>query len=316
MHMQTLAVVLWLVGCLVLATPPATAADDTIEAPAGGLLFIPDERTVVEAQDVVIGRGSVKATYAVRNTSSDPIVRVVSFALPEIDMNIVGEEVVVVASADPRNFVGATVEVDGVAVALELEQHAVAFTRNVTRELEAAGIPLNPLVPGIELRLGALPPALKVRLEERGAIRRDDQRVVPNWAVRTTAFWRQSFDAGRTVTINLAYQPVTASGVWGADSLPAHQQAYCIGKDLQAAIAARAAQTGRGLVAHRVTYAAASEPGWWAPIPSFRLAIEKAGLETLVATCRKDLRAVGPTLLEWVGKNYAPGDDIRVLFIN
>ncbi len=67
---------------------------------------------------------------------------------------------------------------------------------------------------------------------------------------------------------------------------------------------------------HRLTHSIANSPGWWAPIANVRLVIEKTSVETLVATCVKDLKPIGPTLLEGLVREFRPKDDIRVLFIN
>lgn len=297
-------------------TEPLAAIPDTVELPAGGLFFVPDDRIAVEAQEVVLGRTVVRTTYVVRNPSADAISRIVSWPLPEIDMNVVGDGVVVLPGADTLNYSAATVVVDGAAVPLEFEQRAWAFNRDITDVLKASGVPLNPMVVGIEEVMRRLPAEALAELEERGAVHQDDDRIVPNWAVRTTAFWSQTFEPGKALTIGLAYAPVTASGVWGAESLGTLKEAYCIDSDLEAAVAARRTKSGRGLVTHRLTFTMAGNSGWWAAIPSFRLALEKSGFETLIAVCWRDLRIVGPTLLESIRRDFKPGDDIRVLFIN
>ncbi|MGE3919269.1 MAG: DUF4424 family protein, partial [Hyphomicrobiaceae bacterium] len=294
------------------AEPEASA--DTLELPAGGLVLIPDERIAVEAEEVVLSRSLVRVTYAVRSRSEAPLARIVSWPLPEIDANAIGDDVVVLPAGSPRDYSGVVVTVDGAAVPLSFEQRAVAFSRDLTVLLEAAGLPLNPLATGVEEALRSVPADRLAELEERGAIRRDDERLVPAWAVRTTAFWRQTFEPGRLLTIGLAYGPVTASGLWRPESLATLRETYCIDKGLEGAIAARIAKSPRGLVAHRLTYTMANSPGWSAPIPSFRLAIEKSGFETLIASCWEGLRVVGPTLVENVRRDFHPGDDIRVLF--
>lgn len=292
-----------------------SAASETIELPAGGLVFVPDERIVVEAQDVVLGRSGVGTTYIVKNASPDVISRIVSWPLPEIDMNSIGEDVVVLPGSDPVNFSAAKITVEGAAVALGFEQRASAFGRDITDLLKAAAVPLNPLSPGAEDALQRATAETLADLEERGAVNRDDDRIVPNWLMRTTAFWRQDFAPGKTITIGLAYAPVTASSVWGPGSLAALKETYCIDRQMQAAVAERLAKSGRGLIAHALTFSMAGNSGWSSAIPSFRLALEKSGLETSVAVCWPDLRVVGPTLIESRRRDFKPGDDIRVLFI-
>lgn len=292
------------------------AAADTVEVPAGGLVFVPDDRLAIQAQEVVLGRSAVRVTYVVRNAAEEPITRIVTWPLPEIDMSAIGDDVVVLPGPDALNFSAATVTVDGAAAPLGFEQRAWAFGRDITDLLKVAGVPLNPVAAGIEEVLRRVPAETLADLEERGAVSRDEERIVPNWAVGTTAFWRQTFEPGKALTIGLAYAPVTASGIWAPESLAALKETYCIDRDLEAAIAARLAKSGRGLVTHRLTFATTGSSGGWSSIPNFRLAIEKSGFETLIAACWRDLRVVGPTLLESIRRDFKPDDDIRVLFIN
>lgn len=306
-----------ILAALALAvTGAAVRASDTIELPAGGLLFVPDERIVVEAQEIVLARDAVKSTYALRNRSTEPLTRMLAWPLPEIDMNVLGEDVVVLAGSDPRNFAAVAVSLDGVAVPIAFEQRAWAFARDVTALLEAGGVALNPKAGGVEEQLAALPPERVGELEERGVVHREDDRLLPGWAVKTTAYWRQTFEPDKLLTLGVAYVPVTGSGLWAPDKLADMKQAYCIDSALEAEIARRAASTGRGLVLHRLTYSMANSPGWFAPIANFRLVIEKTGVETLVATCEAGLKPIGPTLLEGVTRDFRPKEDIRVLFIN
>ncbi len=295
---------------------PACASDGTVELPAGDLVFVPDDRIVVEAQEIILGRDVVKTTYAVRNRSTEPLTRVVAWPLPEIDMNVLSGDVVVLASGDPKNFASATVTVDGAQVSLGIEQRAWAFARDVTALLEAGGVSLNPMAGGVAEQLAELPPEKFSELEERGAVYREDNRLMPNWAVRTTAVWRQTFVPGNLSTIGLAFGPVTASGLWGAASLAELKADYCINDDQASAIAARAASTRRGLVTHRLTYTTANSPGWLQPIANARVVIEKASIDTIIASCLDDLKPIGPTLLEAVFRDFHPKVDIRVLFIN
>ena len=303
-------------GPRALAADPLASVPETIELAAGGPVLVPDERLAVEAEEIVLARAAVRTTLVVRNTSAEPLTRYVSWPLPDIDMSAVGEGVVVLPAADPGNFASAVVTVDGAAVPLAIEQRAAAFGRDITALLETAAVPLNPLAPGVEEALRGLAPDRLAELEERGIVTRDDERIVPAWTLRTTAFWRQTFEPAKALTIGLAYAPVTASGLWSPESLGALKEAYCIDRGFEEAIAARLAKSGHGLVVHRLTYAVAGHPGWWTSVQRHRLAIEKSGFETLIATCVGDLRTVGPTLLETVRRDFKPGDDIRVLWVN
>src|SRR5262245_19728499 len=69
---------------------PVAAGPDTVEAPAGGLVFVPDDRLAIQAQEVVLGRSAVRVTYVVRNAAAELITRIVTWPLPEIDMSGIG----------------------------------------------------------------------------------------------------------------------------------------------------------------------------------------------------------------------------------
>lgn len=306
-------------GLLVSVTAallPGGVAADTVELPAGDLVFVPDDRIVVEAQEIVLGRDAVRATYAVRNRSPEPLTRMMAWPLPEIDTNTLGEGVVVLASGDARNFAAGTVTLDGAQVSLDFEQRATAFARDVTGLLEGGRVALNPRAGSVAEQLVGLSLERVGELEERGVVYRDNNRLVPAWAVKTTAFWRQIFEPDKPMTFGLSYGPVTASGLWGPASLAELKSTYCIDGDLAAAISARAASSGRGLVMHRLTHSVSNSPGWSTAIANFRVVIEKTSAETLVASCLPDLKPIGPTLLEAVVRDFKPKDDIRVLFIN
>lgn len=311
----------WLVGLVGIFAFPVYGGDlatasDTLELPAGGLVFVPHEQVAVEAEEIVLARDSVRTTYAVRNRGTDPITLALAWPLPEIDMNAIGDDVAVLADGDPINFSGVTVVLDGMPVSLGFEQRASAFHRDITAILEQSGVILNPMAGVVAAQLAKLPAAVLAELEVRGAIRREDERVLPNWATKTTAFWSQTFEPAKLMTFGLTYVPVTASGLWQAEQLAELRETYCIDAALEAAIAARAGGSGRGLFTHQLTYTMANNPGWWAPTANFRLVIEKTSSQTLVATCVKGLKPIGPTLLEWVTRDFRPKDDVRVLFIN
>lgn len=295
---------------------PAATSPETIELPAGGVVLVPDERLAVDSEDIQLGRAGVRNTLVVRNTSSEAFSRIISWAMPEIDKNSIGDDVVVLAGADARNFANAAVTVDGVPVQTGIEQRASAFGRDITSVLETAGVPLNPLAPGAEEALRRVPAEQATDLEERGAVHHEDDRLLPNWAVKTTMFWRQTFEPGKSITIGLVYAPVTASGVWTSQSLAQLKETYCIDRATEQALAARLSKPGRAPVAHRLTYAMTGAAGWWTSVPRLKLAVEKPSLEAIVATCWKDLKPAGPTLLEAVRADFKPGEDIRVLLVN
>ena len=289
---------------------------DRLELAAGGLALIPDERLPVEREEIVLAQRRIHITYTIRNHAKDRLTRVIAWPLPEIDMNAIGDGRVALPDTVLRNFARAEATVDGARVNLKFEARASAFARDLTAVLQESGIPLHPMAPGLETMLKALPAARLGELEERGAILRDDDRILPNWTFNATAFWRQTFEPGKAITIVFTYQPIVGVGRWQPHMLDEWRRTYCIDKKLESEIASRLAKSRKSIDTKRIIYAVGNEPGWWIAVPNVRVAIEKPSLDTLVATCWPDLRPAGPTLLVSTPREFKPADDIRVLFID
>jgi hypothetical protein len=292
------------------------SSGDRLELAAGGLALIPDERLSVESEEIALAQSRTRITYTIRNRADNRLTRIIAWPLPEIDMNAIGDGRVTLPDTVLRNFARAEATVDGARVTLKFEARASAFARDLTAVLQESGIPLHPMAPGLETMLKALPAARLGELEERGAIVRDDDRILPYWAFSATAFWRQTFEPGKAITIVFTYQPIVGAGRWRPQMLDEWRRTYCIDKKLEAEIASRLAKSRKGVETRRLTYAVGNEPGWWAALSNVRLAIEKPHLDTLVATCWPDLRPAGPTLLVSTPPEFKPDDDIRVLFID
>ena len=70
-----------------------------------------------------------------------------------------------------------------------------------------------------------------------------------------------------------------------------------------------------GALLQWVSYQLANGVTWPAPAASFRLLVRKPTADSIIATCRKGFKVVGPTVLEWIAKDFYPDDDVAVLFV-
>ena len=293
-------------------TPPA---EPTRELAAGGLLLAPDAALVIQAYEVTLARDEIRAVYRIVNAGPDTRTIYVTFPLPDLDMAAIGDQVVTLPKSDPQNYVGAIVTSDGAAVALRIEQRAQALGLDVTQDLAAAGIPLFPLGSAASRRLQRLPDATRSAFIERGVLRLEDGRVHAAWSLKTTAFWRQEFAPARTTTVELAYAPVTAQAALSPSVIEGLRRTHCIEPDIEAAIASKAAAMPSGALLQWVSYQLANGVTWPAPAASFRLLVRKPTADSIIATCRKGFKVVGPTVLEWIAKDFYPDDDVAVLFV-
>ena len=306
---------------LVCASPAALSqtqpppAEPTRELAAGGLVLAPDAALAIAVYEVTLARDEIRAVYRIVNPGADARTIYVTFPLPDLDMAAIGDQVVTLPKSDPQNYVGANVTSDGAAVALRIEQRAQALGLDVTQDLAAAGIPLFPLGTAASRRLQRLPEATRSDFIERGVLRFEDGRVHAAWTLKTTAFWRQVFAPASTTTVELAYAPVPAQAALTPSVIEGLRRSHCIEPDIEAAIASKATALASGAPLLWLSYQLTSGVTWPAPAASFRLLVRKPTADSIIATCRKGFKAVGPTVLEWTAKDFYPDDDVAVLFV-
>ncbi len=294
---------------------PAGAVDSGREVAAGGLSFVQDPAIVIERQDVLIAKNEIKISYVLRNTTSAERSILAVFPLPEIDASAVGDQSVKLPDPLSTNFVSALFMVDGVAPTVEIEQRASSLGLDVTAQLVAHQVSLLPTDPALAGQLKRLPRVTKVDLLQRGILRTEDDRVEPNWVLKTSAFWRSSFPPRKPVTITLSYRPVSAMSMYQPALIETARTSHCLTGAVDLAVTRKvAAQAGK--VAFNWTSVVPNpSSGLLGTARQFRLRIEKPSIDTVVVTCRSDLRPLGPTTLEWTAPNYAE-EELRVLFID
>jgi Domain of unknown function (DUF4424) len=292
----------------------ASSEEATYETSAGGLMFVNDPTIVVESKDLLLSSDEIKATYSFRNTARAPRSIVMVFPLPDLDMAAIGDQPIKVPAADSDNFVNAAVAVDGAPVATQFERRAIAIGLDVTSYLVDAGLPLFPLTRGISQQIGKLAPLLVSDFQQRGILRMEDAKLDPNWAYKSALHWRQSFAPGQVITVQITYVPMLTEARFSAEKLQSLKVMHCIDASIEAEITRRVAASAGAATFRWMTYGLTSGSQYLGEIGRFRMLVEKPGISAVVATCRKGLRAAGPTMLEWSAQNFHPDDDIHVLF--
>lgn len=286
-----------------------------IEIPAGGLMFVNDPAIAIQSLEVAVGPERIRMAYTLRNTLNVPRAIVVAFPLPDLDAAAIGEERVAVPAAQSDNYVAATFTANDVPVAAELQQRALVLGLDATSVLVETQLPLVPVRKGVRERLAKLAPIVKSDLQQRGIARLDGDRIDPNWTLKTTAYWLQPFEANEVITIKLAYQPIVAQIPLTQAFLAPLRDDYCLSGQDGATVAGRAAVAGAKARVTTLGYLASSTGTLPNAIANFRLHIEKPEMETVVATCWRDLKQPGPTVLEWTATDYYPDQDLRIAFI-
>ena len=308
-----------LMTCLLAAALPLHASGEPTassrDAAAGGLAFVPDPTIVIETQEIVLSTGEIKINYSLRNKGTAERTIMAVFPLPDLDTAQVSDQQLKVYTTQSANFIAAAITVDGAAAPVEVEQRALALGLDVTTLLATHQIPLMPFDKGSTNQLRRLPKVVRSDFLQRGILRVDDERVEPNWTLKTTAYWRQSFPPKKPVSIALTYKPVTASALYQATLIDTFRTTHCLDSTLEAAITRKiAAQSGK-VIFNWLTYAPGLAASLSGAARQFKLRIEKSDIGTIVATCRQGFRPLGPTTLEWIAQDYSLEEDVHVLFI-
>lgn len=314
---KTAVVAAAIAGCLI--TPvlgQAETAGEQLELGGGGLLIVPSATLSIEQMDVHLRPDRVRVSYLIRNGDERPRTVLISFPLPDIDLQAIGAQRVSLPLLDPANFVAATLEVDDVPVSPAVEQRALALGIDISETLSRLDLPLFPFAPNLRDRLAALPRAARVDLEERSIIAADGERFEPLWTVKTARHWRQTFQPAATTRLQLTYTPVLGMAPITASQLQQRQKSHCL--EPRAAEAVLQGSGGAGAAKRRMTqliYLLGSGSVLPGPVARFRLVVERAGEADVAVLCRDGMQVTGARSLEWSATEFWPDEDVSVLFI-
>jgi hypothetical protein len=313
-----------------LAPSIARADDSSAQLGAGGLVLTHSDSIRMAAEDLRISPRDVSARFRFENDGKSDIDTIVAFPLPDIDTSRFSEEPLGQTTKDPLNFVGFTVMGDGKRITFQTEQRAFYKSRDVTEIIKRAGVPLNIVDPGFTKALDGLSPANRKLLESADlADHESGSYEHPHWTVRTRFWWRQHFPAGRTVTLDEHYHPVTGQSLFGADELKSQgengrywSKTYCIDPGTRNTIAAMLAhnhstpQNGDYLTASTTDYVLVTGNNWKGPIGHFHLVFDKLKPDNVLSLCWDGgLKKTAPATFESTRESFAPKRDIRLLVL-
>jgi hypothetical protein len=319
-----------------LALAPAAANDSTAELTTGGLVFAKSPDVEMRAEDLFISEREIRVRYRFFNASPRDVTSLVAFPMPDVvwegpDVNIA------IPSDDPENFLDFHTLADGRPIAADLEQKVIANGVDQTARLRALGIPLAPQRAQATAALDALPPARQTELLDLKMATPDDYDVgkgmehhlEPNWTLKSTYFWRQTFPAGREIVIEHRYRPSVGETVGTqlgspdieAQSLAHYQNTYCTDRDfLDSARRAMSKPDASGVASspffeRRISYILTTGANWAAPIGDFHLVVDKGAPDSLVSFCADGVKKIGPTQFEVRHANFTPSRELSILIL-
>lgn len=323
-------------GFALAMTASAEANDSSAELTTGGLVLTKSADIEMRSEDLSISEQRVDVHYVFRNRSASDVTVTVAFPMPDIVWNGY-DDVISIPNADSANFLDFHVSVEGAPVATEYEQRAFNKSGEITKRLKTLGIPLAPQAKSTGKALDALPKDVQEQLKKEEIVHDDDfdagkgmeHHLAPQWTLKTTFFWKQTFLAGRDLAVTHSYKP-SVGGSAGSflnsrDKDPAqladYKKRYCMDAAFLAGVASAQGKftadgyATRQLFETRLAYVLTTGANWAGPIGDFHLTIDKGATDSLISFCGEGVVKTSPTRFEIKHKDYTPRGDLDILIL-
>lgn len=319
---------------LAAGTTNAFANDTTAELKTGGLVFTRTDTITMQEETLYISPKGVRVDYLFRNTGDKAIDSYVAFPMPDI----VGspEANVDAGNSDSDNFLGFSVVQDGQSIKPELQQRVYSADIDMTDELVAAGVPMNPLGEPARAALAKLPPDIIDDWQTRGLIMLDiyddgsgeKKDYVPLWTLKSAYYWKTSFPAGKQIRVSHTYRP-SVGGTVATTFLDENNQPkgarfeeykakYCI-DDAFVRLAEKSNKDMNAgqpyLVENWISYVLTTGGNWFGPIGKFKLIVDKGEPDNFVSFCGTGVKKTGPTTFEMTATEFYPEKDLDILLL-
>ena len=315
---------------LLLAAAPARANDSMAALTAGGLVFGKSSDIEMRSEDLSISEKEIVVRYRFFNRASVDQTILVAFPMPGVDWNDANN--IAVPDDEADNFLHFRTSVDGVAVKSNVEQKALVAGRDVAARLKALNIPLMPRAKKTHAALDALPKDVQKQLEAEKIVRVDEydvgkgmeRHIAPDWTLKQSYFWKQTFPAGHEIAIEHRYTPSVGATVQtsvlskdaDAETKRDYRTRFCADKDFVNGVQAMTRRNnGNPPPEYRISYVLTTGANWAGPIGDYRLTVDKGRTDALISFCETGVKKIGPTTFEVRHQNFTPTRDIDIMIV-
>ena len=307
----------------------AAANDSIAEMTAGGLVLKNSRNIDMLDEDLFVSADEIRVNYVFRNQARADQSVIVAFPMPDRNLSEEGESDI----SYVRDFM---TTVEGRAVQTQVERKALLGTRDHTALLTRLGIPVAPPIDYVEGRADPVYAAFQ-RLSARGKqelqrlklieYSEADQYFRPQWTLKETYYWSQTFPAGRDLRIQHRYKPGAGGSVGSVLAISSlrndpetrrYMREYCVDQAFMGGVERLSRASGGSQIVPETTvgYILKTGANWRAPIRNFRLVVDKGRPDNLVSFCGTGVRKISPTRFEMRRTNWRPDRDLRVLILS
>jgi Domain of unknown function (DUF4424) len=324
------------IAAIISFAAPVTANDSSSAIGIGGLQLTQNNAVSMDSEDLFLSVDKIVVKYHFTNTTSKNVETLVSFPLPSIPTGIqgyLGDQ----SYPSWSEFEFKTL-VEGKPVSFEKIDKIEAGGRDVSARLKELGWQVSYWTYEDDNFFGDLQKlgkTEKAAFVKEGLLKwRDDKKeyVDPNWQVTTHITRKQIFPAGKTISVEHSYKPLSGGSVGGSlersqrkdESFPQYAGYYCMDKaflrgfDKQRYTGKKdedGNEVGSMYVETWLDYVLKSGANWKGPIKNFRLVVDKGAAKNLLSMCMTGVKKISPTQFEVVKKNFEPTKDINILIV-
>jgi hypothetical protein len=316
---------------------PVFANDSSSAIGLGGLELTRNDAVSMDSEDLYLSLGKVVVKYRFTNNSTKDVETLVSFPLPPLPDGIsgyLGDQ----SYPDWKNFPFQTL-VEGKPVDYTRVSKIQANGKDVSARLKELGWQAdywtNDDPDGIYSKLQKLTPEQRDAFIKEGLIklRKDDPKYTdPNWQITTFITRKQIFPAGKTISVQHSYEPLTGGSVGGMmekssrkdNYFQDYKASFCIDKSFIAAFDKRRYSGKKDAEGNEpdsfyveswLDYVLKSGANWKGPIKDFRMVVDKGKAENLVSFCMTGVKKISPTQFEIRKTNFEPTKDINIVIV-
>jgi Domain of unknown function (DUF4424) len=306
---------------LLLMTTAAFANDSVAELGAGGLVLVRANSVTMQSEDLYVSPSQVRVNYEFRNNDREARNYLVAFPMPIINPDSYLDSDVSIPKQDQDNFLEFKLTVEGKAVEPQLEMRALSGGLDVTDELRALNIPLNPLASTTRSFLTKVPQDKLQDLIKKGAIETDGSVAFPAWALKSTYYWFQEFPGDSVLHVAHSYAPAVGGAFYSEvpDIIARDEKTFCVDEKTRGAIRSKLATAPKEnpfLKEHTLQYILTTGANWSGAIEKFRLVVDKENPLAMVSFCMDGVTKISPTQFEVKKTDFTPKNELDVLILS
>lgn len=309
---------------IIVISPCANANDSTARVGAGGLELLKTDNIQMVSEVLEISTSKIRVKYHFLNTSDKDVKTTVAFPMPAFD----GESRSVGGAENQRPLNSFHIFVNGSAVTVNKNRVFLINNIDVTDKFKQIGLTddqiFDPLFGCMSSDVEAYSAACNLSPEKISAIQK--MQTGGPWQIKETAYWEQTFPAGKGIDVVHEYEPFSGSYPYSSGALTefdhpskASVEACLDDKTVRAITTKKDNAIKLGDVPsvglHDVEYILGTGRNWKGPIKNFKLFIKKDSPDDIVSLCFPGKpKKTTPTTIEFSQSNFEPQDKLIVFF--